>query len=696
MALAGAMCLAVPLRPAVGAPLSQDLVFAASDGASNDYLGLSVAGAGDVNGDGYDDAVVGAPNAAGASGGSGAAYVLHGSPSGLTAPGTRIAAPDGSWNDDFGWAVSAAGDVNGDGYDDVVVGVPGDDDVGTDGGAAWVFYGGSKGIEDTTGTKLVASNGEAGDNFGNAVSAAGDIDGDGYDDILVGAWTEQTNGLVRGAAYVYRGGAGGIDLSSETRLQPDALETVTAFGTSVAGAGDVDGDGWDDIVVGTSSNSAHVFRGGPTGIDASTELVLTASDGQAGSVFGYAVAGAGDLDADGFDDVVVGAFGDGDNGSDAGAAYLYFGTGSGLDPATETKLLASDGTAGDNFGYSVAGAGDTDGDGFDDVVIGAGLDDDLAAEAGSAYVVFGGSGMSLVQDKLSATSAAAQDRFGLSVASAGDANGDGRSEVLVGAYLADTPLANAGKAYTFWPCPGADFYADVDGDGFGAGPAVSACTGPPGYVANDGDCDDTSAAVNPGAVEFCDPDDVDEDCSGLADDEDPAAQGTVSLSPDVDGDGFGDTTSEAWCDPPAGLVSDASDCDDTDATVYPDATERCDGQANDCVGPLGAEEIDGDGDAWVPCAIDEGGWDGAGSVLGGLDCDDADPSRWPGAPETPGDGVDSDCDGEDPPLDADEGPSEDRRGCAVGSTEPLSPLLILLALAAGRRRLRSRSWLRET
>jgi len=207
------------------------------------------------------------------------------------------------------------------------------------------------------------------------------------------------------------------------------------------------------------------------------------------------------------------------------------------------------------------------------------------------------------------------------------------------------------------------FYQDADSDGFGGPLSIGACVAPTGFVATNTDCNDGAAAVNPGATEVCDGQDADEDCNGLADDADPGllASSTAPYYPDLDGDGFGSSLIGGLaCEPPAGFAATSTDCDDTDPTSNPARVEFCDvaNADNDCDGfaddldPQGASgqqlyyaDVDGDG---FGDALDGGAAlcdPLAGEELNNLDCDDGDGSRYPGAIEYYGDGVDSDCDG---------------------------------------------------
>jgi hypothetical protein len=275
-----------------------------------------------------------------------------------------------SSGDHFGNSVSGAGDVNGDGYADVIVGVPQNDpDNKENAGSAYVYS-----VKD--GSLLYEFSGDSeGDNFGRSVSGAGDVNGDGYADVIVGAyWNEPDNKREAGSAYVYSGKDGSVLWTFHGDSEYDW------FGSSVSGAGDVNRDGYADVIVGAywndpdnkeNAGSAYVY----SGKDGS--VLRTFHGDLGGDYFGYSVSEAGDVNGDGYADVIVGAPGDDLNGNfEAGSAYVY----SGKDGSVLYTFHGD--SAYDWFGYSVSGAGDVNGDGYADVIVGAYGD----APAGSTYV----------------------------------------------------------------------------------------------------------------------------------------------------------------------------------------------------------------------------------------------------------------------------------------------------------------------
>ncbi len=365
------------------------------------YAGLSVSTAGDVNGDGFDDVLVGASHANGA---RGMACLLLGS----TSPTSRsLAEADvdfkGEAVEDYaGTGVSTAGDVNGDGFDDVLVGALRAVS-GSNIGAAYIMLGSAS----PTSRPLAAADAqflaEAADDYvGYGMSNAGDVDGDGFDDVLVGAWGNDNGGDRAGSAYLVLGSA---LLASHNLGAADAQFTGEAAGDqagyTVSTSGDVNGDGFDDVLVGAASNDAGGEYAGAAylllGSVAPTSRSLRAADakftGAPEDQAGSSVSTAGDLNDDGFDDVLVGAKGATDGGYRAGAAYILLGSASPsssfLDEA-DVKLTAE--AEGDQAGLSVATAGDMDGDGYGDVLLGANENDAGGQDAGAAYLLFG-SGM---------------------------------------------------------------------------------------------------------------------------------------------------------------------------------------------------------------------------------------------------------------------------------------------------------------
>ncbi len=405
-----------------------------------DYLGTSVSIAGDVNKDGFADIIMGAPTD---SRGPGRAIVRSGKDGALL-----YILPGDSGNDQFGFSVSGAGDMDKDGFADFIVGAYFDDNKGNQSGSVRAFSG-------KTGKTLYTRDGDAGgDYLGQSVSGIGDVDRDGYDDFVAGA-SININGSQRGYVRVYSGKTGS---TLHTFLGDSAGDR---FGISVSGPGDVNKDGYPDVIVGASfddnngfdSGSARVLSG--EWIDATfnqrtpktKQILYTFNGDSAGDQFGVSVSGAGDVDKDGYADLIVGAWKDDNNGNDSGSARVFSGQ-------TGNILYTFDGdSAADLFGVSVSGAGDVNTDGHADLIVGASFDDNNGTQSGSARVFSGKDGKTLY----TLDGKAAGDRFGISVSGGADINCDGVADVVVGAREEDdtrpkvppAPGNDAGTARVF-------------------------------------------------------------------------------------------------------------------------------------------------------------------------------------------------------------------------------------------------------
>ena len=464
-----------------------------------DASGHSVSNAGDVNGDGFDDVIVGAYEADSNGSNSGSSYVVFGKASGFSATldlsnldGSNGFRLDGEAEfDHSGISVSNAGDVNGDGLDDLIIGAHGADPNGNYSGSSYVVFGRASGFDAVLDlSNLDGSNGfrldgvATDDRSGRSVSTAGDVNGDGFDDLIVGAPQADPNGNYSGSSYVVFGKASGFnarwDLSSLDGNNGFRLDGVTQYdysGYSVSTAGDVNGDGLDDVMVGVlsadpngkSSGSSYVVFGKVSGFDATMDLSsLDGSngfrlDGEARYDFsGCSVSAAGDVNGDGLGDVIVGAQGADPNGYNSGSSYVVFGSASGFDAVLNLSSL--DGSNGfrldgeairDTSGHSVSTAGDVNGDGLDDLIIGASRADPSGYSSGSSYVVFGkASGFDATLDLSNLDGSngfrldgEAGDESGYSVSAAGDVNGDGFDDLMIGAYEADPNGYSSGSSY---------------------------------------------------------------------------------------------------------------------------------------------------------------------------------------------------------------------------------------------------------
>jgi hypothetical protein len=359
---------------------------------------------------------------------------------------------------EYGYALASAGDVDGDGYTDVLVGAPAFKLTIDREGAAFLFRGNQQGLEDSP--SWSAGSAMKGARFGHSVAGAGDLNCDGYDDIAIGAPRYNDGQPEEGAVFVFYGSPDGPSPTPDWSVQSD--QKGAWYGVSVAGAGNVNNDKnvdngkeCDDLLVGahlytngqTSEGAAFLYLGSPQGL--STSPQWHAEGEQVEAHFGYAVSSAGDLNADDFADVLVGArmFQGGE--VEEGAVFVYHGSASGL-PLTLTRLLEGNQVY-SRFGASVAAAGDLNGDGFSDIAIGAPLydDEDGAADEGAVFVYYGSTGGLSSLNRGFVYSGQANSNFGVSVASAGDMNADGFSDLLVGAprYTADQP--EEGAAFIF-------------------------------------------------------------------------------------------------------------------------------------------------------------------------------------------------------------------------------------------------------
>ena len=527
---------------------------------------------GDVDGDGEPDLVVGD---------IAAFHVYYGDGTGLDTTPDTVSLADGS-----GTTLTGGSDFDGDGFSDVAVvqGTP---------QQISVFYGSATGIDGTTHdiAKDPATSG-----YTDTIGAA-DVNGDGFDDLIAGAHADT-------AIYVHFGSASGISLAADQII----WDTATAsFGHSVFGYGDIDGDGYEDVGVGSdSSRVLSVFHGSATGLSATAAAQLAEVSGSYG-VHGGAV---GDLDGDGLDDIAV-------SGHTSSQVFTYLGSSAGITTTHDQLLQGLSGSHGD-MGIDVTG-GDIDGDGFRDILSGSGA---------YVYVHHG----------------------------YGDADADG----VFSTTDCDDDDASVGAAGTL--------YQDLDGDGVGGSLTVTACPGTVLTAATTGDCDDTDATVNPGATEVCGSG-VDEDCDGRggpSDDEDAdgltwseeQAAGTLPCTADTDGSGRTDGEEIADGTDP---LDETDDRDDTDGDGIVDPDEIAlgtdptnpdtdgdgltDGEELDANGSTGSDPLladtDGDGlgdadevrvhgtDPGDPDSDDDGVSDG----------DEVDQGTLPSAADTDGDGL---------------------------------------------------------
>ena len=579
------------------------------------FFGQQVHPLADTNNDGYGDILVTAPNwSASSYSNRGRIFIFRGSVSGLeTSPiSTMVGQSD---DEHFGDNVLTGEDINDDGYDDIVVAASQSDANGTDSGILYMYFGSAAGIS-TSAAGTVTGN-EADATFGAVMDWAGDVNGDGYADLVIGNRNNDTTGTNMGAAYIYYGSAGGFGSApsvvwygSPTVYSASSAYDYDYFGYDVAGIGDIDGDGYDDVAVsapyhdsnGADAGKVYIYLGSANGISATADYARYGSDSD---YFGMDIKKVGDINGDGYAELYV-------------DSYVWLGNANGISGFYDTTL---------NVDRAV---GDIDGDGYDDVMYNNAL-------------CFGDSNATLGCDSARSNAVIVAD-----------ITGDGFYD-----YISADPSydSNKGRIYTYLA-----FEPDIDLDG---------------YLASE-DCNDEDATINPSASEICD--EVDNDCDGLIDDDDTVdtTSGTIFYA-DADGDGYGDLASTVQtCSVPTNYVENSDDCDDTTALARPGGTELPgDGVDQDCDGgDLCFADYDADGfrsvggTTMASMDLDCSDPGEASSSIPATDCDDLNPSINPSATEVPDNGVDEDCNGgEECYADADDDGYRSSNGGTVPSND---------------------------
>ena len=385
-------------------------------------------------------------------------------------------------SDFFGNSIAGVGDLDNDGVEDLVVGAPFDDTGGTNRGAVYVLFMDTNGTvksskkiaANTSGFNISLTDS---DRFGISVAAVGDLDDDGVEDIAVGADLDDTGGTNRGTIYVLLMNSDGTvkstqQIADNTGGFSVTLTDVDQFGFSVAGMGDLDNDGVEDIVVGavlddtggTDRGATYVLFMNSNGTVKSNQKIADNTGGfnvtlTNGDQFGNGVVGVGDLDNDGVEDLTVGARFDDTGGADRGAVYVLLMNNDGT---VKSNQKIADNTGGfnvtltnsDQFGTSVAEVGDLDNDGFEDLAVGTSFDDTGGSDRGAVYVLLMNSNGTVKSIQKIADNTggfdvtlANSDQFGTSVANAGDLDNDGIAELVVGASPDDTGGTDRGAVY---------------------------------------------------------------------------------------------------------------------------------------------------------------------------------------------------------------------------------------------------------
>ena len=454
---------------------------------NTDYFGSSVASIGDLDGDGVDDIIVGAYGDDAGGTDRGAIHIMFMNTDGsvkstVEINDTTTNGPSLNNTDYFGASVASLGDLNRDGIPDIAVGADGDDTGGTDKGAIHIisltslFPSGNGFVDKTVEINDNTANGPSlgnNDNFGRSITSIGDLDHDGVDDIIVGAYGDDTGGTDKGAIHIMFMNTDGsvkstVEINDATTNGP-SLNNYDYFGASATSIGDLNRDGIPDIAVGAYKGNAggnfkgaiHIMFMNTNGsVKSTVEINDNTTNGPSLSNndnFGRSVTSIGDLDHDGVDDIIVGAYGDDTGGNNKGAIHIMFmNTDGSVDETVEINDATTNGptlNTTDNFGISVTSIGDLNRDGIPDIAVGAYLDDAGGTDRGAIHIMFMNTDGSVDEtveindDTTNGPSLNNTDYFGTSVTSIGDLNRDGIPDIAVGAYGDDTGGTDKGAIH---------------------------------------------------------------------------------------------------------------------------------------------------------------------------------------------------------------------------------------------------------
>ncbi len=385
--------------------------------------------------------------------------------------------PSLSNGDYYGTSIANIGDLNGDGVKDVAVGAYQDDDGGSNRGAVYIHFLNSDGsIDSTVEINDSTTNGpnlSDSDYYGSSITNIGDLNGDGVQDIAVGATRDDDGGLDRGAVHIHFLNSDGsikstVEINSSTTSGP-TLTNGDYYGKSITNIGDLNGDGVQDIAVGavrddndgSDRGAVHIhFMNTDGSIDSTVEINSSTTNGPTldnGDNYGSSIANIGDLNGDGVQDIAVGAYGDDEGGPSRGAIHIHFMNTNGSIKATvEINSSTTNGPILDDtdyYGKSITNIGDLNGDGVQDIAVGADWDDEGGPSRGTIHIHFmntDGSIKSTVEINSSTTNGpnlSDSDYYGGSITNIGDLDGDGTQDIAVGAYSDDEGGSGRGAVH---------------------------------------------------------------------------------------------------------------------------------------------------------------------------------------------------------------------------------------------------------